>query len=82
LIPSKFLEITPYNIFVIALYGILLDLIFRKTMVFESLRGYYDNLSYFWSGVWGAIPLLLPLLFYGLFRKIRPFGRLNSGNKK
>ena len=62
IIPSKFLSVTPFNIALIALYGIVLDLIFRKTMVFKSLDGYYNHLNYFWSGVWGAIPLVLPLL--------------------
>lgn len=62
IIPSTFLSVTPFNIALIALYGIVLDLIFRKTMVFKSLDGYYNHLNYFWSGVWGAIPLVLPLL--------------------
>ena len=62
IIPSKFLSVTPFNIALIALYGIVLDLIFRKTMVFKSLDGYYNHLNYFWSGVWGAIPIVLPLL--------------------
>jgi hypothetical protein len=43
-------------------YGILLDLIFRQTMLFESLKGYYHHLNYFWSGFWGAVPMLIPFL--------------------
>lgn len=62
IIPNKFLSLTPFNIALISLYGIVLDLIFRKTMVFKSLDGYYNHLNYFWSGVWGAIPMILPML--------------------
>ena len=46
----------------LALYGIFLDLIFRKLMIFKSLEGYYAYFNYFWSAVWGAIPLCLPFL--------------------
>ena len=45
----------------LAIYGIILDLIFRKTMMFQSLEGYYKALNYFWSGFWGAVPLMMPL---------------------
>lgn len=44
------------------IYGIVLDLIFRVFMIFPSLKGYYSHLNYFWSAVWGAIPMLLPLM--------------------
>ena len=50
------------NLFYLGLYGILLDLFFRKTMLFKSLVGYYQQLNYFWSGFWGAIPMMLPVL--------------------
>jgi hypothetical protein len=46
----------------LALYGIFLDLVFRKLMIFKSLEGYYTYFNYFWSAVWGAIPLCLPFL--------------------
>ena len=46
----------------LVIYGILLDFIFRKTMLFPSLVGYYNNLNYFWSAFWGAIPMILPLM--------------------
>jgi len=52
----------PISYYYLALYGIILDLFFRKTMLFSSLKGYYNHLNYFWSAVWGAIPMLLPLL--------------------
>ena len=48
----------------LALYGIVLDLLFRKLRLFSSLDGYYKSLNYFWSAVWGAIPLVLPLLIH------------------
>ena len=50
----------------LAIYGVLLDLIFRKLMVFPSLKGYYEYFNYFWSAVWGAIPLMMPLFFFRL----------------
>ena len=46
----------------LALYGIILDLLFRKLDLFPSLHGYYKSLNYFWSGFWGAIPMIMPLL--------------------
>jgi hypothetical protein len=46
----------------LTIYGILLDLFFRETMLFSSLEGYYNHLNYFWSAFWGAIPMLLPLI--------------------
>ena len=52
----------PLNFVYLAIYGIVLDFIFRKLMIFPSLSGYYDSLNYFWSAVWGAIPLILPYL--------------------
>jgi preprotein translocase subunit SecG len=49
----------------LAVYGVLLDLLFRKTMLFSSLEGYYEYFNYFWSAVWGAIPLMIPYLVAG-----------------
>ena len=54
----------PINYIYLAIYGIVLDFIFRKTEIFPSLRGYYVYFNYFWSAVWGAIPLMLPLLIH------------------
>lgn len=51
----------PMNYTYLAIYGILLDLLFRKTMLFTSLKGYYEYFNYFWSAVWGAIPMVIPL---------------------
>jgi hypothetical protein len=44
----------------LALYGIVLDFLFRTFRIFKSLDGYYEYFNYFWSAVWGAIPLCLP----------------------
>jgi hypothetical protein len=59
----------PVKWYYIAIYGVILDLIFRITMVFPSLKGYYENLNYFWSAVWGAIPMLLPFWLYSISGK-------------
>jgi hypothetical protein len=59
----------PLNYTYLAIYGIILDFIFRKTMVFNSLQGYYKALNYFWSAFWGAIPMILPLFIYNIIIK-------------
>ncbi len=46
----------PINWYYISIYAILLDLLFRKLMVFPSLYGYYNYFNYFWSAVWGYYP--------------------------
>jgi uncharacterized membrane protein YvlD (DUF360 family) len=53
----------PLNIWCLALYGIILDLIFRKLKIFQSLDGYYNSLNYFWSAIWGIIPMIIPFLY-------------------
>jgi len=67
----------PMNYTYLAIYGILLDLFFRKTMLFASLKGYYEYFNYFWSAIWGAIPMVLPLFVLHLgelriHRSLRP----------
>lgn len=49
----------PLKWYYLAAYGVILDLLFRKSMIFPSLKGYYAHLNYFWSAFWGAIPILL-----------------------
>ena len=51
----------PAKWYYLGIYGIILDLIFRKTMLFSSLKGYYQQLNYFWSAFWGAVPMIMPL---------------------
>ena len=53
----------------LALYGVILDFIFRVSGIFPSLKGYYAHLNYFWSAVWGAIPMILPLLVWKAINK-------------
>lgn len=63
-----YLKVTrlPLNYIYLGFYGVILDFIFRKTMIFKSLDGYYKALNYFWSAVWGAIPMILPFFIYNM----------------
>ena len=60
----------PKTYAVLAIYGVILDFIFRKTMLFASLKEYYEYFNYFWSAVWGAIPMIIPLLIYDIIQKV------------
>jgi hypothetical protein len=51
----------------LAVYGIILDWIFRKAMLFSSLKDYYAHLNYAESALWGAIPMILPLVVARIF---------------
>jgi len=53
----------------IAIYGIIIDYIFRTFVIFPSLIGYYQYFNYFWSAVWFAIPMMIPLFIYLKFKK-------------
>jgi hypothetical protein len=46
----------------IALYGILIDFLFRKLSLYKALYGYYKSVNYFWSAVFASISMVLPLL--------------------
>ena len=46
----------------LAVYGVVLDYIFRKFEIFPSLKGYYEYFGYGGSALWGAIPAVIPLL--------------------
>lgn len=61
-----YLAVLPVNWVYLAVYGVVLDIFFRKTMLFPSLTGYYAHLNYFWSAFWGAVPMLIPLLSLNL----------------
>ncbi len=54
----------PLSYLNLALCGAVLDLIFRVLNVFPSLKGYYRHMNFFWSAVWGAIPMVLPFFIY------------------
>ena len=55
----------PVNLTTMAIYGFVLDVVFRKWMLFPSLKGYYSALSFFWSTFWGALPMVMPLVLLG-----------------
>jgi hypothetical protein len=57
----------PLKVEWLAVYGVILDLIFRKAMIFPSLSGYYTSLNYFESAIWGAIPMVIPLVLMKRF---------------
>ena len=63
---SNKLDILYPSIIYLSLIGVILDLIFRVTMVFNSLNGYYRELNYIYSAIWGIIPMILPLIIYNL----------------
>jgi len=56
----------PVTWYYLGIYGMLLDLLFRKTMLFPSLKGYYNYLNYLQSAIWGAIPMIIPVLIMKL----------------
>lgn len=54
----------PLQLRYLIIYGVLWDLLWRKLNLFSSLKGYYKHLNYFESAVWGAIPMMIPLLIF------------------
>lgn len=46
----------------LALFGVMVDLLFRKMRLFPSLDGYYKMLNYGWSAFWMALPMCIPLI--------------------
>ena len=54
----------PLNYPSIAVYAIVLDVLWRKLNIFPSLKGYYERYNYFWSGLWEIIAMCLPLFIY------------------
>jgi hypothetical protein len=50
------------------IYAVLLDLFFRKFMIFPSLSGYYNYFNYFWCAAWVVIPILIPLALFTLLK--------------
>jgi len=52
----------PLNYTGIAIYAVILDLLWRKFNIFPSLKGYYGYFNIFWSGVWEIIAMWLPLI--------------------
>ena len=53
----------------LAIYGIIIDIIFRKTMVFNTLTDYYNVQNYFETMIiGGSLPAMLPLLIFNIFK--------------
>lgn len=53
----------PFKIQYMAVYGLIIDLVFRHVRIFPSLDSYYKNVGYFGTVVVGAVvPLIIPLL--------------------
>jgi hypothetical protein len=52
----------------LGIYGGILDILFRYLRIFPSLDGYYKALTVYQSILWGAIPMMLPLLSYKLYQ--------------
>jgi len=61
------LRVQPDNLLAVAIYGVALDLLFRRYRIFPSLDGYYASLNYFWSGFWAAIPMIIPVVLSKMF---------------
>ena len=54
----------PMNYLNLAIFGVIIDLLFRKLTVFKSLKGYYTYFSYFGSALWIIIPMFIPFFIY------------------
>lgn len=59
----------PVTLLALAVYGVILDLLFRKLRIFPSLDGYYASLNYFWSGFWAVVPMIIPYVLWRMFSK-------------
>ena len=55
------------NYLSLAVFGIVIDYLFRALTLFKSLDGYYQYFNYVWSAVWMAIPMCLPFFIYEIF---------------
>jgi len=53
----------------IAVYGVLLDILFRTFMIFPSLKGYYSALTPFWTCLWEAVSMVLVIAVYSFLKK-------------
>jgi hypothetical protein len=58
----------PINYVNLSMYGILIDLLFRKFMIFKSLDGYYTYFNYLMSAIWIVIPMCIPLFISHLLQ--------------
>jgi len=53
----------PKTSFNLAIYGTILDILFREFRLFHSLDDYYKALTPLQSIIWAIIPMNLPLFF-------------------
>jgi hypothetical protein len=51
----------PINYVNLSIYGMIIDLLFRKFMIFKSLEGYYSYFNYIMTAIWIVIPMCIPL---------------------
>lgn len=63
-----YLYFLPFNVnyLNLAIYGILIDFIFRQTMIFKDLISYYKQFNYFWTALFSAITMMIPYMIYNL----------------
>ncbi len=66
LFTAAYLQLLKPRVILLGFVGVLLDLVFRKYRVFPSLDGYYGAMSYTYSAIWGAIPMVLPYIVYSV----------------
>jgi len=50
-----------------AVYGVILDILFRVFMIFPILKGYYSALTPFWTCLWEAVAMVLVVIAYSYF---------------
>lgn len=60
----------PVTYLYLAIYGIVVDLIFRQMMIFSSLTGYYEYFGYIGSAFWMAFPMMIPLFIFDALKII------------
>lgn len=58
----------PLGVLPLLLYGGLLDLVFRYTMVASSLSGYYTAMPVPLSFLWGGIPFVIALTLFSFLQ--------------
>lgn len=63
----------PVTYLYLAIYGIVIDLAFRRLMIFPSLEGYYRYFGYAGSAFWIAVPMMIPLLVFDVAKKVKPY---------
>lgn len=52
----------------LAMYGVIIDLVFRHFALFQGLRNYYQATNYVYSGFFAAVAMVLPLFVAQVLR--------------